>query len=116
MAAAAIRSDGALTITVGPRPPRVEVGADPPAVLTGGSSLLTWHSDDAATCVISPDPGFAVGTSGTGGVTPAGTTTYTITATGPGGTASAQAKVVVREIEVQPQPEGFFGSRYEDLI
>ncbi len=76
--------------------PTVEILADPPTILTGESSTLTWNSTHADTCII--EPGFgSVAINGSTTVSPTETTTYTITATGPGGTATASVTVTVNQ-------------------
>ena len=74
--------------------PTVSISADPPAVLSGGATTLTWRSTNALTCSVQPG-----GFSGRSGSTPPLTltqpTTYTITATGPGGTATGSVTVYI---------------------
>jgi hypothetical protein len=100
-----------LTITVKREvdPPTVTITADPETIQVGESSILTWSSTDADSCVIEPDIG-PVDLNGTTTGSPSKTTTYTITATGPAGSATDQALVTVT------QPEGSFAAQYEDLI
>ncbi len=90
----------AATVTVTtsppPTPPICTLVANPSAIQTGGSSTLTWTTQNATTFSI--DQGIGAVTPTTGGtrsVTPANTTTYTGTATGPGGTVTCAATVTV---------------------
>jgi RHS repeat-associated protein len=103
-----------VTVVVTYPPPTVSISADPGTIMVGESSMLTWSSTSADTCVIEPGIG-PVDPNGSISVSPTETTTYSITATGLGGTASAQVLVTV-EAAVEPQPEGSFGEQYDDLI
>jgi len=91
----------ATVVVTDPEPPSVCIQADPPIVVPGneelGSSLLTWSSEHADSCVVDQGIGSVPLESGEEDgiiVSPSKTTAYTITATGPGGTATAV--VVVR--------------------
>ncbi|MCP3946334.1 MAG: hypothetical protein GY709_05865, partial [Herbaspirillum sp.] len=72
----------------------VNISADPPGVMPGESSVLTWNSVSADSCVIEPDIG-SFGPNGSVTVTPEGTTDYIVTVTGPEGSSSAGVRVVV---------------------
>ncbi len=81
---------------VGPTPPTVTLVANPTTVDYGGSSILTWTSTNATSCVASTNwSGIKdiSGTESTGSLT--GSTAFSITCTGPGGSASATAAVAV---------------------
>ncbi|MCP4351431.1 MAG: hypothetical protein GY795_38685, partial [Desulfobacterales bacterium] len=84
-----------VTVTVLP-PPAVSISADP-AVLSaaGGTTVLSWNSENADTCTIVPDIGVTVGTEGSAQVTLSGTASYVITATGSGGTVEKSVTVTV---------------------
>ena len=82
-----------VTVTVN-MPPTVEISADPKTIQVGESSMLSWTSTHADSCVIEPDIGI-VDVNGSIQVSPTETTTYTITATGPGGTATDSVTVTV---------------------
>lgn len=94
--------------------PTVSLNANPPSIILGRSTTLTWTSTHADTCVIEPGLG-NVPVNGSTTVAPSETTTYTITVNGPGGSASSQALVKVMG-EPEPQLEGSFGEQYQDLI
>lgn len=79
---------------VPPGTPTASMSASPTSVVTGGSSTITWSSNDATSCTVTP--GGWTGTSGsqsTGAL--ASNTTYTVNCTGSGGNASASATVTV---------------------
>ncbi|MCG6895290.1 MAG: hypothetical protein LJE65_16940, partial [Desulfobacteraceae bacterium] len=76
------------------QPPTVWLQADPPTVREGEPALLTWGSDNADFCTISPGVGW-VDCSGSQAVTPLATTVYTISAASPAGFALASAEVTV---------------------
>jgi hypothetical protein len=73
----------------------VQFSANPGFIHAGGSSTLTWQVNNATSISIAPAIG-SVAASGSTGVTPAQTTTYTLTASNQYGTASASATVVVK--------------------
>ena len=94
-------SNGSTTVTdsvtinvIIPDPPSVSISANPSMIQPGGSSLLTWESQNAANVEIDQGIG-TVNPSGSQEVSPLETTTYTIKATGPGGTASSSVTVTV---------------------
>ncbi len=73
-------------------PPVVNFSASKLVIFPGETSILTWDSDYATSCVIEPGIGM-VSLAGSLPVSPAQTTTYTITATGPAGATSANVTV-----------------------
>ena len=81
-------------VTVTCPAPTVQIQVDPDAVVEGQPAALTWQADHAATCVVEPDIG-AVELTGSLGLSPAITTTYTVTASGRGGTSSARTTLAV---------------------
>ncbi|MFC1858390.1 PKD domain-containing protein, partial [Thermodesulfobacteriota bacterium] len=83
-----------VTVTVIPPAPLVSLTIDPDTIYLGRSATLSWHADQADTCVIEPDIG-SVDVNGSVKVWPTETTTYTITATGPGGTSTSSAAVTI---------------------
>ena len=83
----------AVTVTV-LQPPLVNIFAQPPVIIEGEDSTLTWMSEHATTASLDNGIGQVDGT-GSLAVSPAGTTTYTVTVQGPGGTAAASATVTV---------------------
>ncbi len=83
-------------VTVTHLPPVVRISAVPDTIVTGGSSVLTWSSDFAQSCVIEPGIG-VVELNGSLVVWPTETTTYKIIATGEGGESSAEAVVTVTD-------------------
>jgi len=83
-----------VTVTVSFPAPAVTFTAEPQTINIGSSSVLTWCSQYAASCIIEPGIG-AVDVGGTVTVSPAATTTYTISATGPGGTTSNEITITV---------------------
>lgn len=92
-------STGAVTVTVeGPPLPTVSMSATRERICESYTypNTLTWSSTDADSCVIEPGIG-VVGPSGSVGVSPTITTTYTITASNPEGSASKSFTVYVCE-------------------
>jgi pSer/pThr/pTyr-binding forkhead associated (FHA) protein len=87
-----------VTIVVNPRPEPPPViasfDANPSTIIAGESSTLSWSVTNAESVVIDQGIG-AVAASGSMGVRPPTTTTYTLTATGRGGTTTRQVTVVV---------------------
>lgn len=77
--------------------PVVTIQADPIEITVGESTTLTWSSNDADTCLISPLVG-AVSVNGSVDVTPSETTTYTITATGTGGSSIDSILITVNPV------------------
>ena len=86
-----------VTITV-LQPPEVTIMAQPPVIIEGEASTLTWMSLHAASAVLDNGIG-QVDVEGSLTVSPSAATTYTVTVQGPGGTASASVMV-----EVIPRP------------
>ncbi len=81
--------------TVAAAAPTLNLSASPTSITTGGSSTLTWTSFNTTTCTASGGWSGGKALSGTQGVTPAATTTYTLACTGPGGNISRSASVTV---------------------
>jgi len=92
-------STASITVTVVYPVPTVTLTATPQIINTGSSSVLTWSTENATSCVIDPDIG-AVDVNGTVTVSPTATTTYTITATGQGGSTSKEVIVTVNPSNV----------------
>jgi RHS repeat-associated protein len=90
-----------VTVSVNIPLPTVSISADPEAILLGESSILTWNSTHADTCVIEPNIG-SVDVNASMSISPPETTTYTITVTGPGGTASADVTIFVTDLNAPP--------------
>ena len=76
------------------QPPEVSFSADPPTIILGESSTLTWTTTNTDSVIIDQGIG-QVALSGSMNVSPSETTTYTITAQGSGGTVTASTQVVV---------------------
>jgi len=74
--------------------PTISVTADPEMIELGESTMLSWTSTDADSCVVEPDIG-SVPVDGSIELSPIETTAYKITATGPGGTATADVTITV---------------------
>ncbi|HOP46388.1 MAG TPA: IPTL-CTERM sorting domain-containing protein [Desulfobacteraceae bacterium] len=81
-------------------PPAVNMSADPETIYSGQSSILSWDTSNALSCVIEPDIG-EIDLSGSINVSPTQDTTYTITASNAGG--SITDRVTVR-VEPYPKP------------
>jgi hypothetical protein len=77
--------------------PTVSITADPPVIQKGGSSMLTWSSENGDTVTIDQGIG-EVQAAGFLEVFPQETTTYTIIAVGKKGTAQASITVTVQNI------------------
>ena len=76
-------------------PPTATLNAVPATINSGGASVLTWTSTNAASATLDQGIG-SVATAGTRTVRPSNTTTYTITVRNQAGaTATASATVVV---------------------
>lgn len=73
--------------------PSVNLSADPAAIMKNSQTTLTWSSQNATSCDISPGIG-TVQPQGSLLVTPNDITTYTITCVGGGGASKAVAKAV----------------------
>ena len=89
-----ITAEASVTVTY--LPPAVELSANPQSVVPGQSSILSWNSEYAESCVIEPDIG-VVGLNGTMSVSPSVTTQYSIVATGPGGISKSEVTVTVAD-------------------
>ena len=83
-----------LTIACKACRPEVSFAAAPQDIVEGGSCTLSWTSQNAASCSITPGIG-PVPVNGSIAVTPTATTAYTVSATGLGQTARAQTTVTV---------------------
>lgn len=86
-----------------PPAPTVTLTAEPSTVEKGQSVTLSWSSENATDLDLQPGVG-KVQASGSSGVTPPDSTTYTLTATGPGGSNSATARVTVTVPPPPPPP------------
>jgi len=86
-----------VTVNVQSAPqPTVTLSANPNQITQGGSSLLTWNSQNASTCTASGGWSGYRQLSGSETVNPAGTTTYTLTCSNSAGAqATASATVYV---------------------
>ena len=82
------------SVTVSFFQPTVTISVDPLTIMEGDSTVLTWHAEHAAGCVIEPYIG-AVALNGSRQISPGITRTYTVTASGRGGEASAQTTITV---------------------
>jgi hypothetical protein len=84
----------AVTVTVNYPPPTATISAQPGAIVFGETSVLTWSSTNAVSCVIEPDIG-PVDLNGSTTVSPTETTIYTISAANPEGTTTETVTVTV---------------------
>ena len=86
-----------VTVTVNAAGPAPSIGlsANPSTIDEGDSSLLSWLSANADSCVASGGWSGSKSTSGSESVSPSSTTTYTLTCTGEGGTADDSVTVSV---------------------
>jgi len=80
-----------------------QFSANPSTINTGQSSMLSWQVTNATTVSISPTLG-SVAASGSSGVTPPQTTTYTLTASNQFGSVTASVTVVVNTAPPPPPP------------
>ncbi len=80
---------------VGQYLPAASISAVPTSIFNGESSVLTWSSTNAETCVIEPGIG-EVNLNGSVTVSPIETTTYTITATGSGGVITSNTTITLQ--------------------
>lgn len=85
------------TVTVRPPAPTLKFAANPTAIASGGSAMLSWTTSNAASLTIDNGVGAVSDVAaGSIAVTPTATTTYTATATGSDNqTVSATASVTV---------------------
>ena len=90
-----------VTVTVNIPAPTVTLTATPTSVPAGGTSTLSWSSQNADKITIDNGVGDVTAPSGKKDVTVDSTTTYTATATGSNGaTATAQVTVTVTQLAV----------------
>lgn len=83
--------------------PTVTITANPASVTSGASSILTWSSTDATSCVASGNWTGSKGISGTetiANITAA--SAFTLTCTGAGGMGSSTANVAIAAPSLQP--------------
>jgi outer membrane protein OmpA-like peptidoglycan-associated protein len=92
-----IFKDGAEELPPPAVPPTAQIQADPPQIMYGDASTVSWRTTNATTALLN---GEAVSLDGSRRVRPEATTVYTIQAQGPGGRASASTQVTV----VYPTP------------
>jgi hypothetical protein len=79
-----------------PPAPSVTIGANPTAVMSSGTSTLSWSTTNATSCTASGSWSGARGTSGTEVTTPiTAAAAYTLTCTGAGGMAASTANVSI---------------------
>ncbi len=90
-----------VTVTVLPPAPVCTLSANPTSVAPGGSSTLTWTTQNATSISLNQGIG-GVAASGSQSVTPSGTTTYILTASGNGGTVTCPATVTVTTVPPAP--------------
>ena len=95
-------------------PPTVTFTATPLVIAWGGSTTLSWTSQNATSAHIDNGVGI-VQVDGSSVVSPDHTTTYTISVTGATGSSSGKVTVTVNA-QPAPQPEGSFGEKYQDLV
>ena len=87
----------------------VTLMANPTSVGSGGSSVLTWSSTNATSCLASGGWSGVIATGGNQSTGPlTATTSYTLTCTGPGGSGAAGTTVAVMAL-----PTGIFPLRRE---
>ncbi len=86
---------GTIHIDSTPPPPTCTLSANPTAILTGASSVLSWTTTNATSISINQGVGTVSTANGSVTVTPSTTKTYTLTATGPGGTVNCQTTITV---------------------
>lgn len=77
--------------------PEVSITADPIIINNGESSILTWESKNADTCIIEPNIG-AVDINGSLTVTPNETTIYTVTASNSCGNINDSVEITVNSL------------------
>ena len=90
-----------VTAQTGPAP-TVALSASPNTITAGGSSVLNWSSQNAASCSASGGWSGAQSGSGSFTVAPTSTTSYTITCTGPNGSGHAAVLVTVQAASPAP--------------
>jgi YVTN family beta-propeller protein len=85
-------ANASVTVSISEPPPTITLTAIPDTIPPGGSSTLTWTTNNATSATI--DQGIGnVQLNGSLSVTPAVETIYTITVTGNGGTSTANVTV-----------------------
>jgi len=89
-----LSAQSTVTVTVEGTVAITAFSASPDTVLDGGSSNLSFATDNATACTLDNGIG-TVGASGTIAVTPAATTTYTLNCEGPGGPVTSSVTVTV---------------------
>lgn len=82
--------------------PTVTFSASSTAISAGGSSTLTWSTSNASSCTASGGWTGTESVSGTHGVSPTSTTTYTLACNGAGGNAQDSATVTVNATQSPP--------------
>lgn len=94
------------SVTIGPHPPTATFSVSPSVIKAGESAVLSWTTDNATSCNITPDIG-EVALNGTINVQPEQSTRYTLTAIGPGGTITKTATVTYIQpvVEIHADPE-----------
>lgn len=97
-----------LTVTANGIPGITTFSANPPSIPSGGSSILSWTTANAAFVSIDQGVGSILPANGSVSVKPAATTTYTLTATSPAGTKSATTTVTVTGVCAAPGTPAFF--------
>lgn len=80
---------------VAPPSPTVVLSASPASIMSGQSSMLTWSSINATSCVASDGWMGSRAVNGSLVVTPTSNSTYTLACSGSGGSASANTTVAV---------------------
>jgi hypothetical protein len=90
------RVSKAAVLTIKPPPITIDFKANPSALLTEGSAILTWNVTGASSILIDPGIG-QVAASGTKTVNPTSTTAYTLTAVSDLNSVKAAVTVVVNQ-------------------
>src|SRR5436305_11414611 len=85
-----------------PPAPTASISANPSTLQKGGSTQLTWRTENATD--VSIEGIGSVDTNGSQTVSPAESTSYRVIAKGPGGTQDAIARVTVTEPPPPPTP------------
>jgi len=80
--------------------PTLSLSANPGAVTSGGSSMLTWASTNATACMATGAWSGAHAMSGTQSVAPAVTSTYSMACSGAGGSVSKSATITMGPVPV----------------
>jgi len=84
-----------ITVNSGSGAPTVSISASPTTIFDNESSLLSWSSTNATSCVASGAWLGSKSTSGSLNVFPGSTRTYTLSCTGPGGTTLNSVTITV---------------------